>query len=69
MPYDNALTEATFKIIKTEFVYQNKFKSLWELKVKFMDYVKWYNNARFHGSLNYMTPVEYRNLMSEKKVS
>jgi putative transposase len=69
LPYDNAVAEATFKIIKTEFVYPNGFKSLWELRVKLMDYVNWYNNARFHGSLGYMTPVEYRNLMTEKKVS
>ncbi len=68
-PYDNAVAEATFKNIKTEFVYHNEFKNLCELRVKFMDYVNWYNNARFHGSLGYMTPVEYRNLMSERKVS
>ena len=69
LPYDNAVAEATFKIIKTEFVYPNEFQSLWELRVQLMDYVNWYNNARFHGSLGYLTPVEYRNLMTKKKVS
>ncbi|MGO1713217.1 MAG: IS3 family transposase, partial [Senegalia sp. (in: firmicutes)] len=27
-----------------------------------------YNNTRIHSSLNYLTPVEYGILMSEKKV-
>ena len=31
-PYDNVVSEATFKAIKTEFVYQNSFKSLDELR-------------------------------------
>lgn len=69
LPYDNAVAEATFKVIKTEFVYQHKFETLWDLRVKLMDYINWYNNVRFHGSLDYMTPVEYRKFMSEKKVS
>lgn len=46
-----------------------KFDNLWELKMKFMDYVKWYNNLRFRWLLRYMSPVEYRNFISEKKVS
>ena len=64
-PYDNAVAEATFKVIKTEFIYQNKFKNLLELEIGLMDYVNWYNNIRLHGSLNYMTPVGYRKNMSE----
>lgn len=31
-PYDNAVAEATFKSIKKEFVYQNNFETLSELK-------------------------------------
>lgn len=30
---------------------------------------KWLNDYSNSGSLNYLTPVEYRLLMSEKKVS
>lgn len=68
-PYDNAVAEATFKIVKTEFAFNRRFESLEELKYELMDYVNWYNNFRIHGSLNYLTPVEYRIMMSEKKVS
>jgi len=59
-PYDNAVAEATFKIIKTEFVFNRKFNSLKELEMELLDYVNWYNNIRIHGSLNYLSPVEYK---------
>ena len=59
-PYDNAVAEATYKIIKTEFAFNRVFKSLEELRRELRSYVLWYNNKRIHSSLNYMTPVEYR---------
>lgn len=59
-PYDNAVAEAAFKVIKTEFAFNKVFKSLDELKMELFDYVKWYNNHRIHGALNYKTPVECR---------
>lgn len=59
-PYDNAVSEATNKILKTEFVYTEKFESLEELKLKLAEYVYWYNNTRIHSSLGYKTPVEYK---------
>ena len=55
-PYDNAAAEATYKIIKTEFA----FNSFEELELELFDYVNWYNNIRIHGSLGYVSPVEYR---------
>ena len=59
-PYDNAIAEAGYKIIKTEFAFKRVFRSLNELKTELTSYVWWYNNKRIHGSLNYMSPVEYR---------
>lgn len=59
-PYDNAVAEATYKVIKTEFINNETFETLEELKFKLFDYVNWYNNIRIHGSLDYKTPVEYR---------
>ena len=59
-PYDNAVAEATYKIIKTEFTFNKKFSSLDELRRELQDYVQWYNNERIHSSLNYMTPINYR---------
>ena len=37
-----------------------------ELELKWFDYVNWYNNVRIHGSLGYLTPVEYQELHSQK---
>jgi transposase InsO family protein len=45
-PYDNAVAEATFKIIKTEFVYQMTFDSLEKLTIEFRDYINWFNKLR-----------------------
>lgn len=59
-PYDNAVAEATYKIVKTEFAFDRRFESLEELKRELFDYVNWYNNIRIHGSLNYQTPLQYR---------
>ena len=56
----NAVAEATFKVIKTEFVWNEKFHTLEELKIKLWDYVNWYNHHRIHSSLGYQTPVQYR---------
>jgi len=39
VPYDNAVAEATFKTIKTEFVYPNKFKILQQLRQELAVYV------------------------------
>lgn len=59
-PYDNAVAEATFKIIKTEFVQQRVFKDLYHLQIELSDYVNWFNNHRIHSSLGYKPPVQYR---------
>ena len=59
-PYDNAVAEATFKTLKTEFVLGTSFESIEELKYKLFDYVNWFNNHRIHSSLGYQTPIEYR---------
>ena len=59
-PYDNAVAEATFKTIKTEFIQGRIFISQEELDLELFDYVNWFNNIRIHGSLNYQTPTEYK---------
>ncbi|MDC3415284.1 IS3 family transposase, partial [Aquibacillus sp. 3ASR75-11] len=59
-PYDNAVAEATFKMIKTEFVSGRVFSSQQELDLELFDYVNWFNNIRIHGSLDYLSPNEYK---------
>jgi len=60
-PYDNAVAEATFKIIKTEFVKGRHFDSLEDLTRELHDYVHWYNYLRIHGTLGYVSPIDYKN--------
>jgi len=67
-PYDNAVAEATFKIIKTEFVRGQKFETLDELKYQLSDYINWFNNHRIHSSLGYLSPVEYKENTLKKVV-
>lgn len=59
-PYDNAVAEATFKIIKTEFVRNYHFESVEELNIKLTDYVNWFNKKRIHSTLGYLSPFEYK---------
>lgn len=59
-PYDNAVAEATFKVIKTEFVKNHAFETLEELECELSDYVNWFNNHRIHSSLGYLTPYQYK---------
>ena len=66
--YDNAVAEATFKVFKTEFIYQTAFQSLEQLNLELADYINWYNNVRIHSSLGYLTPVAYRSLDLRKVV-
>lgn len=59
-PYDNAVAEATFKIIKTEFVSLRRFETIEQLQLELGDYVHWFNNIRLHGTLDYLTPTEFK---------
>ncbi|MFD2628914.1 IS3 family transposase [Oceanobacillus kapialis] len=61
-PYDNAVAEAMFKVFKTEFANSAHFSSLEQLAIELEDYVHWFNNIRIHGTLDYLTPMEYKQL-------
>lgn len=63
-PYDNAVAEATFKSIKTEFVDGENFASIEELERRLMQYINWFNYIRLHSSLDYQTPMAYKDSMT-----
>lgn len=65
-PYDNAIAEATFKIIKTEFINNKLFNTIEELHLSLADYVNWFNNCRIHSSLKYMTPSNIKQIILKK---
>lgn len=45
---------------ETEFVNQMNSQNLRHLELKLYDYVNWFNKHRIHETLDYMTPVQYR---------
>ncbi len=59
-PYDYAVAEATYKVIKTEFVFGETFVSQKQLDLALFDYVHWYNHIRIHGTLGYLSPIEFK---------
>ncbi len=67
-PYDNAVAEATYKVIKTEFINNKRFETQEQLAYELADYINWYNNHRIHSSLGYFSPVNYRENTLKKVV-
>jgi putative transposase len=59
-PYDNAVAESTFKMIKAEFVSCRRFDTIDQLQLELADYVHWFNSIRLHSTLGYMSPTEFK---------
>lgn len=58
-PYDNALAENFFSILKTECIYQTKIAMLAEAKKLMDDYIFFYNNQRIQTNTK-LTPLKLR---------
>ena len=58
-PYDNALAENFFSILKTECIYRTKIATLAEARVLIDDYIYFYNNQRIQIKTK-LTPLELR---------
>jgi transposase InsO family protein len=58
--WDNAVAESFFSTIKTELIYQNKFKTREEARHAIFEYIEvFYNRIRMHSSNDYLSPVQY----------
>jgi len=57
-PQTNGKIEAFFKILKNEFMRPNKFDSTNDLISNLGNYLFEYNHLRKHGGLNYLTPFD-----------
>jgi len=55
---DNVFVERLWRSLKYELIYQMEFRSVREAKKGIEDYFLFYNNERFHQSLNYKTPQQ-----------
>ena len=60
--WDNAVAESFFKTLKTESLNHFNFKTREEAHLEIISYLSWYNSARMHSSIGYMSPIEYENL-------
>ena len=58
-PYDNALAENFFSILKTECIHRIKLQSFEEARKVIDDYIYFYNNQRIQLKTK-LTPIEYR---------
>jgi len=58
-PYDNALAENFFSILKTECIYRTKIATLVDAKKLIDDYIFFYNNQRIQTKTK-LTPLELR---------
>ena len=58
-PYDNALAENFFSILKTECIYRTKISTLAEARELIDDYIYFYNNQRIQSKTK-LTPLELR---------
>ena len=59
-PYDNALAENFFSILKTECIYRVKLKTFSEARELIDDYIYFYNYQRIQSKTK-LTPLELRN--------
>lgn len=57
---DNAAMESFFAVLKSEFFYLNKFRSIAELKNGLKKYIHYYNHDRIKMKLKGLSPVQYR---------
>lgn len=62
-PYDNAVSESTYRAFKIEFVSEYKFESLEQFALLIQDYVHWWNYKRKHTTLGYLAPMTYKQEM------
>jgi len=61
--HDNAVAESFFHSLKTELVYDEKYRTRAEAKQSIFKYIEiFYNRKRLHSYLNYQAPLVYENM-------
>ncbi len=69
-PYDNSCVESFFASLKKEKIYRRKYSTIEEVRKDIYWYIEmFYNRKRRHSSLEYMTPIAYRQRYDEMKAA
>jgi putative transposase len=65
--YDNACAESFFSILKKELIHGQRFKTKKQAYNEIYQYIEFfYNRKRIHGSIGYMSPVQYAKQFANK---
>jgi transposase InsO family protein len=65
-PYDNAVAESFFSIIKKEELYRHQYRSVYDFQESVANYIDYYNNTRVHSFLGYLSPGQFEAKFCEK---
>ena len=57
--WDNACSETLFGSLKVERLHGQRFKTRREAKDETIDWLLWYNRARLHSTLAYVSPMQF----------
>ena len=58
-PQDNARVESYFGTMKAELIHGEPLNDPVEATAKIIEYIEFYNEARLHSSIGYLSPVEF----------
>lgn len=67
VPYDNAVIESFYSVIKREEIHKRDYLDFEDLKCSISDYIEFYNNYRPHRTLGNLTPNEFENCYFENQ--
>jgi transposase InsO family protein len=63
-PYDNAMCESFFATLECELLARRRFRSQAEASMAVFSYIEgWYNPARRHSGIGYLSPIAYETQM------
>lgn len=61
--WDNAPTERFFRSLKSEYLTYCRLPSRAAAKQEILEYITFYNSDRLHSKLDYVSPMQYENLL------
>ena len=65
--YDNAMCESFFATLECELLARRRFASQAEARMAVFSYIEgWYNPARRHSGIGYLSPIAYEKSMTNQ---